>query len=61
MLARLRSILFMTMIPVLLLAAGCNHAQVPLTQSDNGRHVTLQKGDQLVMGLEGNPSTGYSS
>lgn len=60
MLARLQATLFITLIPVLLLAAGCSPAQVPLTMSDNGKHVTLQTGHQLVIGLEGNPSTGYT-
>lgn len=60
MFARLRPTLFIIMIPVLILAAGCSPAHLKLSKSDNGRHVTLHPGDQLVIELESNPSTGYT-
>lgn len=60
MFVRIQATLFITLIPVMLLAAGCSPASTPLTMSDNGRQVTLHPGDRLVIALEGNPSTGYT-
>lgn len=59
MFARFQATLFILLAPVLLLAAGCSPTPVQLTMTDNGKHVTLHVGERLVIGLEGNPSTGY--
>jgi inhibitor of cysteine peptidase len=57
---------------LIILAAGCgSHAgsgpvqvsppeQVNLTASDNGQKITLFAGQELVIQLDGNPSTGYT-
>lgn len=45
----------------LLLCAGCGSAsEVRLTLADNGREITLNVGQELVLELESNPTTGYS-
>jgi inhibitor of cysteine peptidase len=57
---------------LIILAAGCgSHAgsgpvqvsppeQVNLTASDNGQKITLFAGQELIIQLPGNPSTGYT-
>jgi inhibitor of cysteine peptidase len=46
----------------LTLATGCGPQQqeVKATIDDDGREMQLQKGQTLVVTLEGNPTTGYS-
>ncbi len=42
-------------------ASGCAAESVlALEAEDNGREITLQKGQTLTIKLEGNPTTGYS-
>jgi inhibitor of cysteine peptidase len=60
------------LVAVIILTAGCgSHAgsgpvqvsppeQVNLTASDNGQKITLFVGQELVIQLPGNPSTGYT-
>jgi len=40
--------------------AGCKPKPVQLTDTDNGKDISLKVGDRLVITLPGNPSTGYS-
>jgi inhibitor of cysteine peptidase len=40
--------------------AGCSSEQEKLSMSDNGKSVIVKVGDQIVIELEGNPSTGYT-
>ena len=49
------------LIGCMLAACGGNTPPAPtnLTVADNGRDVTLQVGAELVLTLEGNPTTGY--
>ena len=68
----MRALFFQTALAALILmAAGCAHPvnadvqvsppeQVNLTASDNGRKITLFAGQELVIQLDGNPSTGYT-
>lgn len=39
--------------------AGCISKEIRLGMEDNGRQVELNKGQILIISLEGNPSTGY--
>ena len=52
----------LTLILALTLATGCSPQQqeVKATIDDAGREKQLQKGQTLVITLEGNPTTGYS-
>ncbi len=49
-----------------LFAAGCTENSEPiekgqvLTEADNGKTLTLEKGENFTLSLKGNPSTGYS-
>lgn len=46
---------------VLFLATACSPAKpITLTASDKGSQVSMKVGDQIVITLEGNPSTGYT-
>lgn len=61
-----------TLLTLIILAAGCGgHAgsgpvqvsppeQVNLTESDNGQKITLFAGQELIIQLAGNPTTGYT-
>jgi inhibitor of cysteine peptidase len=44
----------------LVLMAGCKSQPVQLAETDNGKEIPLDLGEQLVITLPGNPSTGYS-
>jgi len=52
----------LTLIVALTLATGCSSQQQEVKASidDDGREKQLQKGQTLVVTLEGNPTTGYS-
>ncbi|MGD0611997.1 MAG: protease inhibitor I42 family protein [Anaerolineales bacterium] len=60
MFGRLQATLFFILSPVLFQETGSSSTRVQLTMHDNGRHVTLHVGDILAIGLEANPSTGYT-
>ena len=42
------------------LTAGCSPRRTGLSAADNGKQVAVNAGEQLVVTLPGNPSTGYS-
>ena len=44
---------------VLVPTAGCGSKQIELTSVDNGKNLKVKVGEQIVVVLEGNPSTGY--
>ena len=57
----LRRILFLvTLVSLLVPTAGCGADQAKLTQADNGKIIDVKTGGQIVVELEGNPSTGYT-
>jgi len=59
----LRKILsLVTLAVVLFLAAACSSPakQATLTAADNGSQVELKVGAQIVISLDGNPSTGFT-
>jgi len=45
---------------LLVLATGCRAGQVKLTAADKGKQVAVPAGGQLLISLEGNPTTGYT-
>ena len=47
---------------ILALSVGCGTTptEIELNESDNGCHVDLEKGQDMVITLESNPSTGYT-
>jgi len=49
------------LLAVVLSAVGCKSggATVTLREVDTGRTVELKRGDQLILELEGNPTTGF--
>jgi len=50
-----------TLAVVFISAAACNpQKQVTLTVADKGSQVDVQVGEQIIITLDGNPSTGYS-
>jgi inhibitor of cysteine peptidase len=57
-----RKFLFPVMLAfVLIIVTACSPAKpVNLTSADKGSQVNVQVGDQIVISLDGNPSTGYT-
>ncbi len=53
-----RNALFVVLLFALL--AGCGPSQTKLTAADNGRQIAIQAGEELVISLDGNPTTGYT-
>ena len=61
--------LFLTALVTVIILSACSHSQavqvsppeqLPLTTSDNGTKVNAFVGQELVITLAGNPSTGYT-
>ena len=44
---------------VLVPTAGCGSKQIEVTSAGNGKNFKVKVGEQIVVVLEGNPSTGY--
>ena len=44
---------------VIVPTAGCGSKQIEVTSADNGKKLNVRAGEQFVVVLEGNPSTGY--
>lgn len=59
---KLSFVALLTLLVALIVATGCSPQQqeVKATVDDNGREMELKKGQNLVVTLEGNPTTGYS-
>jgi inhibitor of cysteine peptidase len=55
-----KSILFTALILVCILASACSPHQTKLTEADLGKTVEINVGEQIVIQLEGNPTTGYT-
>jgi inhibitor of cysteine peptidase len=56
----LRNVSIFALVLVLILTAACSPKTPILTKADNGGQVEVKAGDQIVIELEGNPSTGYT-
>ncbi|MDC0745444.1 protease inhibitor I42 family protein [Polyangium mundeleinium] len=54
------AILALGSVMVGILPASAQAREIVLRDADNGKTVTLQQGDELILRLESNPSTGYS-
>ena len=48
------------LITVILMTTGCGSRQTKLTATDNGGQADVKVGQQFVIELAGNPSTGYT-
>ena len=57
-----KSTLFIILVIIALaVASGCGKSgQTSLSASDNGKTINLKAGSQIVITLDGNPSTGYN-
>jgi inhibitor of cysteine peptidase len=56
-----RKILFLVALAgMVILITGCGSVQTQLSAADNSKTVEVKAGDQIVIALEGNPSTGYT-
>jgi inhibitor of cysteine peptidase len=56
-----RRILFIFMFAGLLVSmAGCGARQLKLTSADNGVQQSVNVGEEIVIMLDGNPTTGYT-
>ena len=60
MVNRFQTAIFVLLASLLALATGCGARQVRLSAADAGRQVAIRAGEQLVISLEGNPTTGYT-
>jgi Predicted secreted protein len=57
----LRRILLLIVLAGLLVpTVGCGSKQIILTSADNGKKLNVKAGEQIVVELDGNPSTGYT-
>ena len=56
----MRTMVVMSFFLGLALFSGCGANGTPLTDSDNGRNITLNTGEIITLTLESNPTTGYS-
>jgi inhibitor of cysteine peptidase len=55
-----RTFFLVALVVMLVLTTGCGSKQTKLTIGDNGKTVEVKTNDQIVIELEGNPSTGYT-
>lgn len=55
-----KTLFLVALVVMLVLTTGCGPMQTKLSAADNGRTVEVKAGNQIVIALEGNPSTGYT-
>jgi inhibitor of cysteine peptidase len=55
-----RIFLVVVLAGMLVSAAGCSSSRIAVTSADNGKELNLKVGQQIVVVLEGNPTTGYT-
>ncbi len=55
-----RILLVIALMGMLVPTTGCSSNPIKLTIADNGRSLNVNVGEELVIDLEGNPSTGYT-
>ena len=56
----MRTFVVMSFFLLLALFSGCGAKGTSLTDTDNGKQVTVNTGDTLTLTLTSNPTTGYS-
>ena len=44
---------------ILVPITGCGSNQIEVISADNGKNLNFKVGEQIMVALEGNPSTGY--
>ena len=57
---KIQPVVFALLVSLLVLTTGCGARQVRLSAADEGKQVTIHTGEQLVISLDGNPTTGYT-
>jgi inhibitor of cysteine peptidase len=55
-----RIFLMVVLVGMLVSVTGCSSSRVAITSADNGKELNLKIGQQIVVALEGNPTTGYT-
>ena len=56
-----RRILFIIALAcVLFSTTGCGSSKIDVTSADNGKQLNVNVGEQIVVALNGNPTTGYT-
>jgi inhibitor of cysteine peptidase len=56
-----KNLFLFALVTVLILATACGSPQsTPLTSANNGNQVEVKVGGQIIITLDGNPSTGYT-
>jgi inhibitor of cysteine peptidase len=55
-----KNLILAIFVAVLILATACSPKKTTLTTSNNGSQVEVKVGRQIIITLDGNPSTGYS-
>ena len=56
----MRTVVVMSFFLALALFSGCGTNGAIITDSDNGRQITVKPGDVVTVSLDSNPTTGYS-
>ena len=55
-----KSVILIVLAVTMILSTGCGPREVKVTTAENGGQIEVKAGDQFVVELEGNPSTGYT-
>ena len=55
-----KTLLFVVLVLAFCMTSGCSSKKALLTAADNGKKIEANVGDQIVVELDGNPSTGYT-
>jgi inhibitor of cysteine peptidase len=55
-----KSFFLIVIVGLLILTTGCGQQKLALTAADKGSQVEVTVGQQILITLDGNPSTGYS-
>ena len=56
----MRTVVVMSFFLALALFSGCGTNEAIITDSGNGRQITVKTGDVVTVSLDSNPTTGYS-
>ena len=57
---KLQKTLLAALLAALILSAGCASKETILSKADNGKQVSIHPGEELVVTLASNPTTGYT-
>jgi len=56
----MRTFVVMSFLMVMAVFSGCGAQGANLTETDNGKQITVKPGDVITLTLNSNPTTGYS-